>query len=135
MAADPVYTTTPNIGGGTTPATADTSTTTPTNTTTVFTAGASGSKVELIRVTQILTTASAGILNIFLHDGSNYYLFDWINYGIQTVSTTANAGPMDLYPSFLPLPTGWTIRVTNTVASGTGATGATHKVVVTGANL
>ncbi len=135
MAADPVYTTVPNIGAGITPASADTSMTAPTNATTVFTAGASGSRVDMIRIAQILTTTTPTVINIFLHDGSTYHFFDCIDAATQTISSTVRSSPGWLTYPYLVLPTGWTVRVTNTVAAGSGSTGATHKVVVIGENL
>lgn len=41
----------------------------------VFTAGADGSKVYSVKVTAIETTSS-GLINLWVHDGSAYRLFD-----------------------------------------------------------
>lgn len=135
MSADPIFAATPNAKGVLTNAAADASLTAPANVATAFTAGLSGSRVEQIRIAQVLTTTAAGIINIFLHDGATYHLFDAVAYPAGTVSTTALVAPSDLYYPNLVLPTGWTIKVTNTAAVGTGATAATHKVVVLGADF
>ena len=135
MAADPVFAATPRCASVTTNGTADTSLTAPSNTATILTAGASGSKVDQLRFIQIITTTAAGILNIFIHDGSAYNVFDQYVYGTGTVSTTSAPIPIDIVYNNLVLPTGYSLRVTNTVASGTGATAATHKVTALGGDF
>lgn len=135
MATAPQYAATVNVGSVLTNATADTSMTAPTNTATVFTAGASGSRIDQIRIAQVLTTGASGILNIFRHDGSIYHLLDFFSYSATTVSSTATGNLVDIYVTNLVLKSGDTLRVTNTVASGTGATAATHKVTAFGGDF
>ena len=117
MAANPVFAATPKAWGVTTPASADTSLTAPSTTATLLTAGASGSKVEQIRLTPVATTASVYIVNLFLHDGATYHLFDFFTAPAQTLSTTAETVPVDKYYPNLVLPSGWSIRVTVTVGT------------------
>lgn len=121
MATDPAFASTVKTGAVTVPATADTSLTAPTNTATVLSAGASGSKVEQLRITQIATTSAAGLLNIFLHDGSTYRLLDQYAYAALTLSTTVGLTPVDLYYTNLVLPAGWSIRVSVTTTAGQSA--------------
>lgn len=135
MASNPIFAATPNVNHGTTPATAITSFTSGSGGTTVFTAGANGSKVEAIRINQVLTTSGAGYINIFLYDGTNYSLFDNLVYAAGTISTTVETQPVEIYYNSLVLKTGWSIIVGNTVASGTGTTAATHRVMVFGADF
>lgn len=136
MATDPAFAATPHAGSAVTNATADTSLTAPTNFATVFTAGTNGSKIEQIRAVQILTTAAAGILNYFLYDGTTYHLFDQYPYPISTVSTTAAVVPIDIAYNNLVMATGWSLRVTNTVLSNTGATSsATHNIIALGGDF
>lgn len=110
-----------NRGAVTTPATLDTSTTAPTNTATVTSGGASGSKIELIRIMQVATTSAAGILNIFIYDGTNYQLVDWYAYGAVTLSTTVQSSPVDLRYDNLFLKSTDSLRVTVTTSAGQSA--------------
>ncbi len=115
MASAPAFAATPNVGVGLLPATFDTSLTAPSNTTTIFTAGASGSKVDQITVQGVGTT-SAGVVNVFLYRSSTYYLFDQFLITAVTSSTTAVAYmAVHTYENLLLL-SGDTIRVTTTVA-------------------
>lgn len=115
MASAPVFAATPNVGSGLVPATADTSLTAPTNTTTVFTAGASGAKVEEI-VCQGVGTTVAGVVNVFRHDGSTYHLIDQFLITAVTSSTTAVAYRSSHTYDNLILKATETVRVTVTIA-------------------
>lgn len=119
MSSDPIFASTINRSAGLVPATADTSLTAPTNATTVFTAGASGAKVEEIRLVPLASfTAAQIVVNLFIHDGSTYKLFDTWTSPAGTVSTTSGATPVPrTYPN-LVLKAGETIRATVTVAAG-----------------
>jgi hypothetical protein len=77
-------------------ATLDTSLTAPTHTSTIFTGGANGSRIDRIRITQIASTAAAGLINIFRKHSSVYYLLDSYAYGIVTLSTTSQPAPVDI---------------------------------------
>jgi hypothetical protein len=102
-----------------TPATADTSLTAPTNTTTIFTGGASGSRVDRIRITQIASTAAAGIINFFRKHSGVYYLVASYAYGIVTLSTTSQAAPVDIdFDQGLPMANGDTLEDTVTTSAG-----------------
>lgn len=115
MASSPIFTGTVNTGSGTVPATADTSYTSPSNQTTVFTAGASGSRVEEIRL-QGLGTTVAGLVNVFRYSGSTYHLIDQFTVPAQTASTTAAAYQDGKCYQNLFLSASDTIRVTTTVS-------------------
>lgn len=115
MASSPNFTGTVNVGSGLTPATADTSRTAPTNVTTVFTAGASGSKVEEIVVEGVGTTV-LGVVCLFRHDGSTYHLIDEFLVQAVTPSTTAAAfRQVKTYPN-LVLKNGDTLRITTQIS-------------------
>lgn len=120
MAANPAFAATPHAGAALT-TTADTSLTAPSNVATVFTAGANGSRVDIIRIMQVASTAAAGVLNLFLYDGSTYHLFDQYTYAVVTLSTTSEANPVDLYYSMNEFATGWSIRATVTTSAGASA--------------
>lgn len=88
----------------------------PTTTSTVFTAGASGSKVEEIVVQasksgSLIATTVAGLVYIFLHDGSTYHLFDTMTVTAVTASATVPGVRLSNRYANLFLPTGWSVRM------------------------
>jgi hypothetical protein len=100
---------------GNVPATLDTSLTAPTNVTTLGSAGANGTQVNEI-VAQAVGTTVAGVLNIFAYDGSAYHLVDQLIVPAQTSSTTAPAWRASRsYFNFI-LPSGWSLRIAQTLA-------------------
>lgn len=132
MGASPIFTATVRVGATKTVAAADTSfgASAPTNKATLLVGGASGTKVEHIRLIQVLTTGASGTINLFVTDGTTYYLLEAVHYDAHTISTVATQGPIDLYYEDLILPSAsWSIVVTNTVAAGTGSTAATHSLL------
>lgn len=90
MAAAPAFAATPNRGYALISATLDTSLTAPTHGVTIFTAGASGSKVDQITVQGVGTTVLA-VCNIFAYDAVTYALIDQFLITAVTPSTTALA--------------------------------------------
>jgi hypothetical protein len=84
---------------------------------TVFTAGASGSRIESVVIVATATT-TAGMIRLFLHDGTNARLFDEVPVIALTPSATipawsatlGNIAPLSTarYPLFLP--SGWSLR-------------------------
>lgn len=132
MAAAPVFAATPKAWAVISPATLDTSLTAPTNTATLVTAGSSGSKVEQIRINYVATISAACVLNIFLHDGSTYHLFDTLTVPVTTTVSTASAGvTTDKYYTNLVIQSGWSIRCTVTTSAGQSA----FKVVAFGGDF
>ena len=116
MATSPIYATTPKVGS-VAAAGFDTSLTAPSTTATVLTGGTSGSKVEEI-IIQGTGTVAAGVVNLWLYDGSNYSLFDQILLTAVTSSTTAVAFRAVRQYTNLWLPSNsWTLRVTHTVTA------------------
>lgn len=115
MATNPAFATTVNVGSGLVPATLDTSLTAPTNTTTVFTPGASGSKIEELTVIGVGTTVASN-LNVFRYDGSTYHLIDQFPITAVTSSTTAVAFYLTRRYYNLFLKSTDTLRITVTVA-------------------
>jgi hypothetical protein len=89
-AAAPAFAATPNRGFHLISATLDTSLTAPTNGVTIFTAGASGSKVDQITVQGVGTTVAA-VCNIFVYNAVTYALIDQFLITAITSSTTAVA--------------------------------------------
>jgi len=133
MASSPAYANVAIVGTGLAHATLDTSLTAPTNVTTLTFStaiGASGAKIEEVRVIGVGTTA-AGVLNLFLYDGSTYHLVDQVAITAVTSSTTANAFFMSLRYDNLFIPNGWSMRFTNTVSGNQSLL----KVIALGANF
>jgi len=123
VANAPAFAATPHTGAIIVPATLDTSTTAPTNVATVYTAGGSGSRIDVVRITQVAATTAAGVLNLFLFDGTTYHLLDTYTYGSSSgaPSTTAGVQPIDIYYQNLILQSGWSLRCTVTTATGQSA--------------
>lgn len=120
MASSAQYASTPKFGSVTL-TTADTSLTAPVTVGTVFTAGASGSRIDYIDVQGVATTV-AGLINLFVYDGANYILWRQIPVVAVTSSTTSPAFTAELSSNgnanIMPLciPTGYSLRATTSVA-------------------
>ena len=115
MAAAPAYAATPVAWCGLVPASADTSLTAPTNVTTLGSAGASGTKVVQVDVIPTATVV-AGLVNVFANDGTAYHLIESVTIASGTVNTTTAPVKQSFTYDNLVLPSGWSLRVTNTVA-------------------
>ena len=73
MATSAQYASTPVFGSANL-TTADTSLTAPTTFGTILTAGASGTRIDYIDIQGVATTV-AGLINLFVFDGTNYILW------------------------------------------------------------
>ena len=120
MAATAQYASTPRFGSANL-TTADTSLTAPTTVGTIVTAGSSGTRIDYIDIQGVATTV-AGLINLFVYDGTNYILWNQVPVIAITSSTTAPAfsislssnGNANIMP--LTLPTGYSLRATTSVA-------------------
>ena len=119
MATSAQYASTPAVGSALL-TTADTSLTAPTTVGTVLTAGASGTRIDYIEVQGVATT-SAGLVNLFVYDGTNYILWQQVAIQAVTSSTTAPAYFTNLSSNVnanimpLILPSGYSLRATTSV--------------------
>lgn len=119
MATAAQYAATPKVGSALL-TTADTSLTAPTTVGTVFTAGSSGSRIDYIDIQGVATT-TASIVNLFIYDGTTYFLWQQVPVVAVTSSTTAVAFNATLSSNsnanVMPLciPTGYSLRATVTV--------------------
>lgn len=99
----------------------ETSTTVPTTTSTLITAGASGTKVEEIVVeaatTSLTPTTVAGLVYIFLYDGTTYHLYDTIT--VTAVTASATVAPFRANKTYanLIIKTGWSVRASQSQSS------------------
>jgi hypothetical protein len=120
MSTSAQYASVPKIGSATL-TTADTSLTAPTTVGTVLTAGASGTRIDYIDIQGVATTV-AGLINLFIYDGTNYILWTQVPVIAVTSSTTAPAFQSTLSSNVnsnimpLILPTGYSLRATASVA-------------------
>jgi hypothetical protein len=134
MATAPAFASTPRAASALLGA-VETNLQVPTTTSTVFTAGASGSKVEEIVVqasqTTLVATTVAGLVYIFIHDGTTYHLFDTITVTAVTASATVPGFRGSNRYANLFLPTGYSIRMSQSHTSNASILKAT----VLGADL
>jgi hypothetical protein len=120
MATSAQYAATPRVGSANL-TTQDTSLTAPTTVSTILTAGASGTRIDYIDVQGVATTV-AGLINLFIFDGTNYILWAQVPVIAVTSSTTAPAFQSTLSSNvnanLMPLiiPTGYSLRATTSVA-------------------
>ena len=79
---------------------------------TVITAGSNGTRIDRVRV-QATATTTAGMVRLFLYDGSNFYALEEVSIAAATVSATvAGATGSVTFGDTRPLmlPSGWSIR-------------------------
>jgi hypothetical protein len=122
VATDPAFASTPRAGAAIITA-LETSLTVPTQAVTVITAGASGSllsEVVINAVTTSLTpTTVAGLVYLFLFDGTTYHLFDVL--AVTAVTASATVSPFrtnKLYAESVQ--TGWSVRASNSISGNSG---------------
>ena len=116
MAVDPSFAATPRHSAASVSATADTSRTSITTSVTVFTAGASGSKIESI-VFEGTGSTLAGVVVLWLYDGSTNHPFYEEAVTVVSASTTAAAYRTERSFDNLFLPAGYSIKATSQVAN------------------
>jgi hypothetical protein len=120
MSTTAQYASTPKFGSATL-TTADTSLTAPTTVGTIVSAGASGTRIDYIEIQGVATTV-AGLINLFVYDGTTYMLWQQVPVIAVTSSTTSPAfvanlssnGNSNVMP--LTLPTGYSLRAAASVA-------------------
>lgn len=117
MASDPTFAATPIVGRAI-PAGAETSLTVPTLASTVVTAGSSGTKIEEV-VVQANATTVAGLVYLFIFDGTTYYLFDTLTISAVTASTiTAPTRTSKTYNN-LTIPATYSLRASQSISGNT----------------
>ena len=109
MAASPVFAVTPIIGMNQV-SVANTNRDGTTGTyVNLVTAAASGTRVAEI-VTQATVTTTAGMVRLFLTDGSTTRMFDEIAISAATVSASVKGNRVSTLYTNLVLPSGWSIK-------------------------
>jgi len=120
MSTTAQYASTPKVGSALL-TTADTSLTAPTTVGTVLSAGSSGTRIDYIEIQGVATTV-AGLINLFIYDGSTYFLWQQVPVLAITSSTTVPAWSLLLSSNSnanimpLTIPTGYSLRATTSVA-------------------
>lgn len=115
MATNPVFAVTPRIGSANI-SVADSSYTSPTSFATVISGGSNGTRISEI-VVKCAATSAAGIVRIFLYDGSNYRLFDEIVVSAATGSATVSTNRVFVGYTSLILPSSnWSLVATTSVS-------------------
>lgn len=76
---------------------------------TVFTAGTSGSRIDDVHIVALATT-TAGMIRLFLHDGTTSRLWKEVSVSANTPSGTVAAFTASLFNQNLILATGWSLR-------------------------
>jgi hypothetical protein len=119
MSTSAQYASTPRFGSAIL-TTANNSLTAPSNTI-IVTAGSSGTRIDYIDIQGVANT-SAGVVNLFVYDGTNYILWNQVPIQAVTQSNTTPAfmttlssnGNANIMP--LTLPTGYSLRAATMVA-------------------
>lgn len=119
MAAAPGFASTINIGAALLGA-AETNLQVPTTTSTILTAGASGTKIEEVTVeaaaSGTTTSTVAGLVYLFLHDGTTFHLFDVVT--VTAISGTTTVPPFRATNRYanLIIKTAWSLRASQSIA-------------------
>lgn len=115
MATAPVYSATPRCSAVTI-STAATNNRTGTSSSTVFAAGASGSRIEEVRL-KAQGTTTAGTVRFYIHNGSAFFIIAEQAYSANTASTTNPSVEYTLTFNNLIIPSGYSLRAN--IESGT----------------
>lgn len=119
MATDPAFGSVPNMGSALLGA-AETNLQVPTSTSTIITAGTNGTRIEEIVVeasaTSLVASTVAGLVYIFLFDGTNYRLYDTITVTAITASATVPGFRQRNTYTNLWIKSGWSVRMSQSIA-------------------
>lgn len=119
MAATPAFASTPRIAF-TTVSTANTNRDGTGTIATVITAGSNGTQIREV-VLKATGDPADSIVTLFLHDGTNFSLFDEVDLGDPAAaSTTVTGYRSSVRYDNLVLPSGWSLRAAITVALTSG---------------
>ncbi len=118
MAVDPGFAATVNIGAALLGA-AETNLQVPTTASVIVTAGSTGSKIEEVVVeataTSLTPTTVAGLVYLYLYDGTTYHLYDSV--AVTAVTASATVAPFRAKVTYtnLFLKTGWSLRASQSI--------------------
>jgi len=110
MAADPAFAVTPRVAAVNI-ATANANRDGTGTVATLITGAATGTRIAEI-VVQARVTTTAGMVRIFLHDGSTFFFFDEVSVAAATVSASVKGTRVATLYTNLVLPSAsWSVRV------------------------
>jgi hypothetical protein len=110
MAADPVFAVTPRVASVNI-ATANTNRDGTGTVATLITGASTGTRIAEI-VVQARVTTTAGMVRIFLHDGTTFFFFDEVSVAAATVSASVKGTRVSTLYTNLVLPSAsWSVRV------------------------
>ena len=119
MATDPQFAAVVRLGAALL-GSAETNLQVPAQASTIVTAGASGTKIEEIVVhasqTTLVASTVAGLVYLFLHDGSTFHIFDTVPVSLITASATVAPFRASQRYVNLWLPASWSLRASNSIA-------------------
>lgn len=119
MATEPSFASTIALGAALL-GSAETNLQVPVNASVIVTAGASGTKIEEVRVaattTSLVATTVAGLVYLFIYDGSTYSMIDTITISAITASATTSPSISSRTYTNLLLPTTWSLRAAQSIA-------------------
>ena len=120
MASTPAYTATGVIGVGSV-STANTARDGTGTLTTILTGASTGTKVERL-VLKATGDPADSVVTVFLHDGTNFWLFDEVDLGNPAAASTTVVGYRfeKAYDDLILPSTSWTLRAGITVALTAG---------------
>lgn len=140
MATAPSFAATVNLGAALLSAGAETSLQVPTKTATIVTAGSNGTRIDEIVVHMtstgaggIVATTVAGLVYVFLYDGSTYHLYDTLTVTAVTASSTAAPFRTNKTYTNLVVKSGWSL-VCSQSAVGNQSSTLALKVTAFGAD-
>jgi hypothetical protein len=110
MALEPAFAVTPRVSAANI-ATANTNRDGTGTVATLITGAATGTRIAEI-VVQARVTTTAGMVRIFLHDGSTFFFFDEVSVAAATVSASVKGTRVSTLYTNLVLPNAsWSVRV------------------------
>jgi len=110
MAADPAFAVTPRVAAVNV-ATANTNRDGTGTVATLITGASTGTRIAEI-VVQARVTTTAGMVRVFLYDGTTFYFFDEISIAAATVSASVKGTRVSTAYNNLVLPSAsWSVRV------------------------
>lgn len=135
MAADPAFGSTP-VAAGALLGNAETSLTVPTTASTLVTVGASGMILDEIVVMAATTSLApaivAGLVYIFLFDGTTNHLFDVLSIPLPASAASSTTPPLRLNKYYTEaIPATWLIKASQSIAGNANLL----KVTVFGGSL